>query len=108
MVNMVNKYGLSISDWLWEVWNKDLDGFPISFKDGEWEEIKELDDDGLHVVVKTGSWALVYRNNGQVPSTEEITSPLPNDYFTGDGDWDDEMIFNKLNQFATLVEIYRI
>jgi hypothetical protein len=105
---VVNRFELSIADWLWEVWNDDPSAFSVPFKEGNWEEIKDLDDDGLHVVVKTGSWALVYRNNGQVPSKEEITSPLPNDYFTGDGDWDDEMILNKLNQFATLVEIYRI
>jgi len=106
---VVNRFELSISDWLWEVWNENPDTFTVPFKEGNWEEIKELDDDGLHVVVKaTDEFALVYKNNGQVPSEEELTDPLSDDYFTDDGEWDDEAVWNKLNQFAILVEIYRI
>jgi hypothetical protein len=106
-----NQLELSIADWLWEVWNNNPDAFSVPFKEGNWEDVKKIDIDngGCCVVVKaTDDFALVYRNNGQVPSEEELTEPLPDDYFTDDGDWDDEAVWNKLNQFATLVEIYRI
>jgi len=103
-----NQLELSIADWLWEVWNNNPDVFTVPFKEGDWKEVEKLDDNGCCVVVKADDFALVYRNNGQVPSEEELTSPLSDDYFTDDGEWDDEMVWGKLNQFATLVEIYRI
>jgi len=105
----INRFELSIADWLWEIWNDDPSAFPVPFKEGDWEEIRKLDDnESEFVVVKTKNFVLVYRNNGAVPSEEELTSPLSDDYFTNDGEWDDEMVWGKLNQFATLVEIYRI
>jgi hypothetical protein len=105
-----NQLELSIADWLWDVWNGNHDAFTVPFKEGDWQEIRKLDIDneGEFVVVKTKSFALVYKNNGAVPSRSGLEAPLPDDYFTDDGDWDDEAVWNKLNQFATLVEIYRI
>ena len=104
-----NQLELSIADWLWEVWNDDTSAFPVPFKEGDWEEVEKLDDNGCCVVVKASDdFALIYRNNGQVPSQEELTAPLDDSFFNDDGDWDDEAVWNKLNQFATLVEIYRI
>jgi len=105
----VNQLELSIADWLWDIWNDNPSAFSVPFKEGAWEEVEKLDDDGCCVVVKaTDDFALVYKNNGAVPSEEELTSPLSDDYFTDDGEWDDEMVWNRLNQFATLVEIYKL
>jgi len=106
---VVNRFELSIADWLWEVWNDDPNAFSVPFKEGAWEEVEKLDDDGCCVVVKvTDDFALVYRNNGQVPYENELTAPLDDSFFNEDGDWDDEEIWNYLNKFATLVEIYKL
>ena len=104
-----SQFELSIADWLWEVWNDNTNAFPVPFKEGNWEEIRKLDIDngGEFVVVKTKSFVLVYKNNGTVPSRSELEAPLPDNYFT-DGEWDDEEIWNYLNKFATLLEIYKI
>jgi hypothetical protein len=104
-----NRFELSIADWLWEIWNENPSTFSVPFKEGNWEEIKELDDDGCCVVVKaTDDFALIFKNNGQVPSEDELTAPLDDSFFNDDGEWDDEAVWNRLNQFATLVEIYRV
>jgi hypothetical protein len=105
----INQLELSIADWLWEIWNDDPNAFSVPFKEGAWEEVEKLDDDGCCVVVKaTNDFALVYRNNGQVPYENELTAPLDDSFFNEDGDWDDEEIWNYLNKFATLVEIYKL
>jgi len=107
----VNQFELSIADWLWEVWNNNPDTFSVPFKEGNWVDVKELDIDngGCCVVVKaTDDFALVYKNNGQVPYENELTAPLDDSFFNEDGDWDDEEIWNYLNKFATLVEIYKL
>jgi len=106
----VNQFELSIVDWLWEIWNDDPSAFSVPFKEGNLEEVTKIDIDngGCCVVVKVDDFALVYKNNGAVSSEEELTAPLSDDYFTDDGEWNDEAVWNKLNQFATLLEIYRI
>jgi hypothetical protein len=104
-----NQLELSIADWLWEVWNNDHCAFPVPFKEGNWEEVEKLDDNGCCVVVKaTDDFALIFKNNGQVPYKNELTAPLDDSFFNEDGDWDDEEIWNYLNKFATLLEIMKI
>ena len=104
----INIDDLNIVDWLWDLYHSDPE-----FPEGSKEEIDalDLDNGGENVVIYVGNqkdFALVYRNNGAVPSQKELEIPLEDEFFQEDGSWDDEAVQNYLNKFATLAEIVRI
>jgi len=106
----INIDDLSVVDWLWDWYQSDPE-FPEMSR----AEIDALDIDngGEFVVVYVGrsedpAFALIYKNNGQVPYPEELLLPLEDDYFMEDGEWDDEAILQMLDQFATLTSVARV
>jgi hypothetical protein len=112
----INKYDLSIFEWLWDVYtendemvdNETINDLSDFFAHWDWKEVKELDvkNGGNYVVIRVESFALVYRNNGQVPSKEELITPLDDSFFNEDGTWNSDEVWSYLNKSAKLVNVY--
>jgi hypothetical protein len=110
--------GLSIIDWLWEIWSGNRSfgpwNFIVPFVGGTIEDIEKEKINGNVVVKAADDFALVFRSKEKIPTEKDITTPLSMDYFFMDtGGWDDNAIWGFLNAGGTcqshnLIKIIKI